>query len=180
MKKILAILTVLFAVSVATSCVKPYELTEPLTVDNYDLTIPKTANKKGINGENIHYFCITATGPWEASLELQNSESIWCWLQDYYSTAAKDEYGNQIKDEYGRVQTVDIPVAEGVELFDAMAGGEEGSAQNLKYRVVRGKAGTTYLPMQYNDNAGSQRFATLRVRRTDMDYEKFINITQSK
>ena len=63
MKKILAILTVLFIAGAATSCKKAtdYQLTEPLTLDNYDLTIPKTANKKGINGENIHYFCITAT-----------------------------------------------------------------------------------------------------------------------
>ena len=61
MKKILAILTVIFAAGVATSCVKPYEITEPLTLDNYDLTIPKTASKKGINGENIHYFHIQIT-----------------------------------------------------------------------------------------------------------------------
>ena len=175
MKKILAILTVLFIAGAATSCKKAtdYQLTEPLTLDNYDLTIPKTANKKGVNGENIHYFCITATGPWEASLELQNSEEIWCWLQDYYSVAQKDEYGNQIKDEYGRVQTENIPIAEGVELF-------EGGEADLKYRKVRGKAGITYLPMQYNDNQGTQRYATFRVRRTDVDVEKFTNITQSK
>ena len=172
MKKILAILTVLFIAGAATSCKKAtdYQLTEPLTLDNYDLTIPKTANKKGINGENIHYFCITATGPWEATITQQVDGEIWCWFDDHYSVAKKDEYGNQIKDEYGRVQTEDIKVVEGVEYF----GGSE------KWRVVRGGAGTTYLPMEYNDNQGSVRYATLRVRRTDMDYEKFTNITQSK
>ena len=172
MKKILAIFTVLFVAIAVTSCSKAtdYQLTEPLTLDNYDLTIPKTANKKGINGENIHYFCITATGPWEATITQQVDGEIWCWFDDHYSVAKKDEYGNQIKDEYGRIQTEDIKVVDGVEYF-------EGSD---KWRVVRGGAGTTYLPMEYNDNQGSVRYATLRVRRTDMDYEKFTNITQSK
>ena len=173
MKKILAILTVIFAAVVATSCVKPYENTEPLTLDNYDLTIPKTANKKGINGENIHYFHITATGPWEAVLTQQVDGETWCWFDDHYCVAKKDEYGNQIKDEFGRVETENIKVVEGVEFFP---GGEEQG----KYCKVRGGAGVTYLPMEYNDNQGSVRYATLRVRRTDMDYEKFTNITQSK
>ena len=175
MKKILAILTVLFIAGAATSCKKAtdYQLTEPLTVDNYDLTIPKTANKKGLNGENIHYFHITATGPWEAVLELQNKDEVWCWLNDYYSVAQKDEYGNQIKDEYERVQTEQVKVAEGIEFFP---GGEEQG----KYYKVRGNAGVTYLPMQYNDNAGTVRYATFRVRRTDINFEVFTNITQSK
>lgn len=172
MKKILAILTVLFIAGATTSCkmATDYQLTEPLTLDNYDLTIPKTANKKGINGENIHYFQITATGPWEATITQQVDGEIWCWFDDHYSEAQKDEYGNQIKDEWGRVQTVDIKVVEGVEYF-------EGSD---KWKVVRGNAGVTYLPMEYNDNQGTVRYATLRVRRTDINYEKFTNITQSK
>ena len=175
MKKILAILTVLFIAGATTSCkmATDYQLTEPLTLDNYDLTIPKTANKKGINGENIHYFCITATGPWEATITQQVDGEIWCWLDDHYSEAAKDEYGNQIKDEYGRVQTVNIKVVDGVEYFP---GGEDDG----KFRVVRGGAGVTYLPMEYNDTQGTVRYATLRVRRTDINYEKFTNITQSK
>ena len=170
MKKILAILTVIFAAGVATSCVKPYEITEPLTLDNYDLTIPKTASKKGINGENIHYFHITATGPWEAVLTQQVDGEVWCWLDDHYSVAKKDEYGNQVKDEYGRVQTTSVKIAEGVEYF-------EGSD---KFCKIRGGAGKTFLPMEYNDNQGSVRYAVLQVRRLDMDYEKFTNITQSK
>ena len=78
MKKIIAILTVLFAVVAATSCVKPYERVEPLTIDNYDLTIPKTASKKGVNYENIHYFQITSNGPWEATLVQQIDGDVWC------------------------------------------------------------------------------------------------------
>ena len=175
MKKILAILTVLFIAGATTSCkmATDYQLTEPLTLDNYDLTIPKTANKKGVNGENIHYVHITATGPWEATITPQVEGENWCWLYDHYSEAQKDEYGNQIKDEYGRVQTVDIKVAEGVEFFP---GGE----LDGKYYKVRGNAGVTYLPMGYNDNSGVVRYATLRVRRTDINCEKFTNITQSK
>lgn len=175
MKKILAILTVLFLAGVETSCKKAtdYQLTEPLTLDNYDLTIPKTASKKGVNGENIHYFHITATGPWEATLTQQVEGETWCWLDDHYSVAKKDEYGNQIKDEYGRIETEDIKVVEGIEFFP---GGEEQG----KYYKVRGGAGVTYLPMEYNDNQGSVRYATLRVRRTDIDYELFTNISQNK
>ena len=175
MKKILAILTVLFIAGAATSCKKAtdYQLTEPLTLDNYDLTIPKTASKKGINGENIHYFHITATGPWEAVLTQQVDGEVWCWLDDHYSVAKVDAAGNQVKDEYGRIETEEIEVVEGVEFFP---GGEADG----KYRVVRGGAGVTYLPMEYNDNAGTVRYATLRVRRTDIDCEKFTNITQNK
>ena len=175
MKKILAILTVLFIAGAATSCKKAtdYQITEPLTLDNYDLTIPKTASKKGVNGENIHYVHITATGPWEAVLTQQVDGEIWCWFDDHYSVAKKDEYGQQIKDEFGRIETENIKVVDGVEFFP---GGESDG----KYQKVRGGAGVTYLPMEYNDNQGSVRYATLRVRRTDIDYELFTNITQNK
>ena len=116
MKKILAILTVLFIAGAATSCKKAtdYQITEPLTLDNYDLTIPKTASKKGVNGENIHYVHITATGPWEAVLTQQVDGEIWCWFDDHYSVAKKDEYGQQIKDEFGRIETENIKVVDGV------------------------------------------------------------------
>lgn len=170
MKKILAILTVLFATVAMPSCVKPYESELPLTVDNYDLTIPKTASKKGINGENIHYFCITSTGPWEATLTTQVDGEVWCWLNDHYDVAVKDANGSQVKDEFGRIQVESIKVVEGVEYF-------EGSE---KFCKVRGGAGITYLPMEYNDNQNVLRYATLRVRRLDMDYELFTNITQNK
>ncbi|MBQ5648196.1 MAG: hypothetical protein IIV16_03625 [Alistipes sp.] len=170
MKKILAILTVLFATSVATSCVKPYENTEPLTIDNYDLTVPKAASKKDLNGENIHYFQITATGPWEATLTQQVDGEVWCWLRDYYAKAKKDEYGNSIKDEYGRYEYDKIYIAEGVEYFNGTD----------KFCKVRGKAGTTFLPMEYQDNQGVVRYALLHVRRTDIDCEKWVNITQNK
>ena len=172
MKKILAILTVLFIAGAATSCKKAtdYQIESPLTLDNYDLTIPKTASKKGVNGENIHYIHITATGPWEAVLTQQVDGEIWCWFDDHYSVAKKDEYGQQIKDEYGRIETENIKVVDGVEYFEGTD----------KWRVVRGGAGVTYLPMEYNDNQGSVRYATLRVYRTDMDYELFTNITQNK
>lgn len=169
MKKILAILTVLIAASV-TSCVKPYTNTEPLTIDNYDLTIPKTASKKGVNGENFHYFQITATGPWEATLTQQIDGEIWCWLNDYYIVAKKDANGNTIKDEFGRYETEKIYVAEGVEYYNGTD----------KFYKVRGKAGVTFLPMEYQDNQGVMRYAILHVRRTDIDCEKWCNISQNK
>lgn len=173
MKKILLILAVVFATSVVTSCVKPFEYEKyPLTLNNYDLTLAKTASKKGVNGENLHYFQITSTGAWEATLSLQGEE-IWCWLMDHYDEELKDENGNTLKDEYGRIQTSSTKVADGVEFFP---GGEPDG----KYCRIRGNAGVTYLPLQYNDNQGSMRYATLRVRRLDMDYEKFTNITQNK
>ena len=173
MKKIIAILTVLFAVVAATSCVKPYERVEPLTIDNYDLTIPKTASKKGVNYENIHYFQITSNGPWEATLVQQIVGDVWCWLEDHYDVAKKDEAGNVIKDEYGHIEVVSVKIAEGVEFFP---GGETLG----KYCRIRGGAGVTYLPMEYNDNAGTIRYARLDVRRLDIDFEKHTNITQSK
>ncbi len=170
MKKILAILAVVFTTSVVTSCVQSFEFTQPLTLDNYDLTIPKTASKKGVNGENVHYIHITATGPWEITLSHQVKGEIWCWLHDHYTSAKKDENGNAIKDEYGHYDVETVKVAEGVETF-------EGSD---KFCKIRGGAGVTYLPMEYQDNqSGAVRYATLRIRRLDMDYEKFINITQN-
>ena len=173
MKKILAILAVVFAASVATSCVEPFEYEKyPLTINNYDLTLSRTASKKGVNGENIHYFQITATGSWEATI-VHQGEEIWCWLMDHYEAEMKDADGNVLKDEYGRILTTWTKVAEGVEFFP---GGEADG----KYYRIRGGAGVTYLPMQYNDNQGSVRYATLRVRRLDMDCEKFTNITQNK
>ena len=171
MKKILAILAVIFTTSVVTSCVKPFEFSEPLTLDNYDLALAKTASKKGVNGENLHYFYITATGPWEATLSHQVEGEIWCWLKDHYTEAKKDENGNSIKDETGHYETVTVKVAEGVETFPG----------SDKFCKIRGKAGVTYLPMEYQDNQGTVvRHAVLHVRRTDIDCEKFTTITQSK
>ena len=173
MKKIFVIITVIFAAVVATSCIEPYKWTEPLTLENYDLTIPKTASKKGVNGESFHYFQITATGPWEATLVQQTEDEVWCWLKDHYDVAKKDEAGNVIKDEYGNIEVVSVKIAEGVEFFP---GGEALG----KYCRIRGGAGVTYLPMEYNDNAGTIRYARLDVRRLDIDFEKHTNITQSK
>ena len=87
--------------------------------------------------------------------------------------AKKDEAGNVIKDEYGHIEVVSVKIAEGVEFFP---GGETLG----KYCRIRGGAGVTYLPMEYNDNAGTIRYARLDVRRLDIDFEKHTNITQSK
>ena len=177
MKKMLIILS-MFVAYVATSCVQPYEQTDPLTLNNYDLTLPKTSSKKGLNGENIHYFQIGATGPWEATLETQKDGEIWCWLHDFYAVAKKDEKGNTMKDEFGNVIVEKVYVAEGVEIFVGGADGSDGS--NAQYCKVKG-TGIVFLPMEYMDNNGSTiRYATLHVRRTDMDVERVTEIQQSK
>ena len=172
MKKILAILTVLFATSVATSCVKPYQYTEELTIDNYDLTLNKTASKKDVDLYNVHYFQIIATGPWEATLIQKNEGTVWCYLNEFHRVKKKDEKGEYIKDEYGRYEFDKVNVVEGIEAFPG-----EGD----RFKVVRGKAGTTYLPMEYVDNQdNAARYAILHVRRLDVDCEKWVNITQNK
>ena len=177
MKKI-AIILMLFAAYVATSCIQPYEQTEPLTLNNYDLTLPKTSTKKGLNGENIHYFQIGSTGPWEATLETQKEGEIWCWLHDFYGVAKKDANGNTMKDEFGNIIIEKVYVAEGVEVFVGGADGSDGS--NPQYCKVKG-TGIVFLPMEYMDNNGSTiRYATLHVRRTDIDVERVTEISQSK
>ena len=174
MKKILAILIVVFAASVAISCVKPFEYSMPLALDNYDLTLSKVASKQGVNGENFHYIHIIATGPWEATISHQVEGEVWCWLEDHFTEAKKDEFGNPIKDELGNVETITAKGVEGVETFPVSEG-----EQTDKYRRVRGNAGKTYLPLEYQQNGTSLRYAVLRVRRLDIDYEKFMTITQN-
>lgn len=179
MKKISIILSMLLAAYVATSCVEPYEM-DPnvLTLSNYDLTLPKTSSKKDLNGENVCYIHIATTGPWEATLETQKEGEIWCWLNDFYREAKKDENGNTMKDEFGNTIVEKVYVAEGVEIFVGGADGADGS--DIQYCKVRGN-GVTFLPLEYMDNNGSTvRYATVVVRRTDIDVKRVMEIQQSK
>lgn len=164
MKKIGIILAIVVA-CVATSCQKPFEPSIELALDNFKLDLPKTTN--ALSG-NIHYHRITSTGPWEATLETEKEGEIWCWLEDYY-LQAKKENGVTVKDEYGNTVYEKIYIAKGLETF-------EGSE---KYCRVSGK-GTTFLPMGYMDNIGSARYAVFTVRRTDMDLQCVTYITQVK
>lgn len=170
MKKIFVIISVLFAVGAMTSCVKPYENEISLALNNYDLTLDKipAANKLGLNGECFHYIQVTATGPWELTVQPQNKGEIWCWLHDCYYVPQKDESGNNIMDENGYYLYNEVKVAEGVETF-------EGSS---KFCTVRGNAGVTFVPMEYTENKGSLRYATVYVRRTDTGEMRVMNVVQ--
>lgn len=169
MKKISIILSVLFAACVATSCVKPFEYSISLALNNYDLSLPKSTGN--ING-NIHYIQITSTGEWEATLEHAKEGEIWCWLQDYYMQDVKDANGSVIKDENSNPIQEKVYVANGVKIFE---GGSD-----TQFCVVRG-SGTVFLPMGYMDNNGTTvRYATFSVRRLDTGETKIMNITQAK
>ena len=169
MKKISIILSVLFAACVATSCVKPFEYSISLALNNYDLSLPKTTGN--IDG-NIHYIQITSTGEWEATLEHAKAGETWCWLVDYYLKNAKDENGNTLYDENNNPIKEKVYVAEGIEVF---VGGSES-----QFCKVRG-SGTIFLPMGYMDNYGATpRYATFSVRRLDNGEVKVMNITQAK
>lgn len=175
MKKIIAIIAVLFAVCTMPSCVKPYQSDISLGLNNYDITLSKTvkAEKKGLNGENIHYIHITATGPWEATIIPAKEGEIWCWLWNYHVTPQKDENGKYIRGEDDVTILYDYQyVAEAVEYF---------VGSSTKLCKVRGKAGVTYLPLEYNDNNGTvPRYATFHIKRTDTGEERVMYITQSK
>lgn len=164
MKKIGIILAIVVA-CVAMSCQKPFEPTIALAVDNFKLDLPRTTN---VLSGNIHYHRITSTGPWEATLETEKEGEIWCWLEDYY-LQAKKENGVTVKDEYGNTVYEKIYIAKGLETF-------EGSE---KYCRVSGN-GTTFLPMGYMDNMGNVRYAVFTVRRTDMDLQCVTYISQAK
>jgi hypothetical protein len=173
MKKIIVIISVLFAVCAMPSCVKPYTNDISLGLNNYDLTLNKNIDKdekKGVNGELLHYIQITATGPWEATLFPAKQGEIWCWLWNYHVTPQKDAEGNYIKGEDDLTILYNYSyIAEAVEYF-------EGSTTKLC--KVRGKAGVTYLPLEYSTNSTSMRYATFHIKRLDTGEERVMYITQ--
>ena len=183
MKKIVLIISVLFAAGMMTSCVKPYENEISLSLNNYDLTLPRTISINadfGLNGEFYHYVQVTATGPWEMLLEtesgtntdseLEMGQEIWCWFHDSYHVAKKDASGSKIMDENGYYLYDEVKVVEGVEYF---------KGSTTKWCKVRGNAGITYVPMEYNENKGVKRYARIYLRRTDTGEYRVMNITQN-
>ncbi len=90
MKKILVILSVLFAASVVTSCQKPFEPTISLALNNINLTLEKQVTE-GVS-VSTHFIQVTSTGTWEAFIETE-SGACWCWLQDHYI----DKDGNKVQ-----------------------------------------------------------------------------------
>ena len=170
MKKILVILTVIFAATVATSCVKPFESQISLSVSNrtLDLAAAPTAHPDGIPG-NFPYIQICSTGSWEATLETEDG-TAWCWLNDHYLTARKGADGKPIVDENGMVVTDKTYIVEGVEAF------VQGTDN---FKKVRG-SGMVYLPMQFNSNPPATRYATFYVRRVDTGEVCEMKIRQNK
>ena len=174
MKKIIAIISVLLAAYAMQSCVKPYENEISLGLNNYDLTLNKDITndlKKGVNGELVHYIQVTATGPWEATLITANKGESWCWLWNYHVTPQKDASGNYIKgeDDYTILYHYHY-IAEAVEYFEN---------STTKLCTVRGKAGITYLPLEYTANKGNKRYATFHIKRLDTGEERVMYITQN-
>lgn len=148
MKKIAFILSVMVA-SIALSCVKPFEYSIPLALDNFEVNIPKTVAD---TTEPIHYIHITSNGNWEATLITENKDA-WCWLQDYYV----DAYGNYV------YHVTPISAFEGL-------------AEMGRWNVVQG-SGTLYLPLVYT-TAAVNRYAKLIVRNTDTGDVREMRITQ--
>ena len=141
-----------------------------MALNNYDLTLPKIANKLGKNGECIHYLQVTSTGSWELSIETKNAGEIWCWFNECRYVVKKDENGKEVYDEEKQVYVYDyVKVAEGVETF---AGSE-------KFCKIRGNAGITFVPMEYTENKGTKRYAVVRLYRSDTGEERIMNIVQN-
>lgn len=140
MKKIAFILSIIFAVSLTTSCVQKFEYSIPLALNNLQLDLPKA----GDGTDNpVHYIQITSTGTWEATLEPSVEGETWCWLEDFYL----DKNGKKVK------------IAEVIDFY-------EGTERGCK---VRGK-GTLWLPMRYFASASERyaTFTVRRVDTDDM------------
>ena len=145
MKKIYVILTLMFVASVATSCVKPFEPTISLALNNTELSIPASTAEL----YPTHFIQVTSNGSWEATLETYGENETWCSIEDYYLTTITNEDGivEEIKHYVANVKVV--------ECF-------ENSNKGCK---VQG-TGTVFLPLHYNA-AGSKRYAVFTVRRAD-------------
>jgi hypothetical protein len=169
MKKILVILTVIFAATVVTSCVKPFEPTISLSISNRALALKAApdAHPDGIPG-NFQYIQICSTGTWEATIETEDG-TAWCWLNDHYLTARKGADGKVLVDEMGMVITDKTYIVEGIEKFKGTD----------KFCKVRG-TGMVYLPMQFTSNPPVVRYATFYVRRVDTGEVCEMKIKQNK
>lgn len=170
MKKILVMLSVLFAATALTSCMRPYEPTISLAINNRVLYLRAIAyaHPDGLPG-NYHYIQITSTGSWEATLETEDG-TAWCWLNDFYLKVLKDENGVPLKDELGNLVTERVYIAKGVEAI---------GDSDTNFRKVKG-TGTVFLPMMYNNSQGKDRYATFYVRRPDTGELCVMNIKQVK
>ena len=145
MKKIYVILMLAFVATVATSCVKPFEPTITLALNNTELTLPASTEK----AYPTHFIQVTSNGSWEATLETYGENETWCAIEDYYVTT----YTN----EDGLAEEIHNPVAN-VTVIERFPNSDKGCK-------VQG-TGTVYLPLHYNA-AGSKRYAVFSVRRVD-------------
>lgn len=147
MKK-LVILSIIFVASVVASCVKPFEYTIPLALDNIERTWPKN----GANMEDpIDYVRITSNGTWEAKIIPAVQGESWCWIEGHYV----DKKGNK------------VPVAEVIEYY-------EGTDKGCK---ARGK-GTVWLPVHYLASGANRYATFIVRRVDGVDCEVVMRITQ--
>lgn len=147
MKKIV-ILSIIFMASVVTSCVKDFEYTIPLAVDNIERTWPKN----GANLEDpVDYVKITSSGTWEAKLIPAKEGETWCYIKDHYL----DKKGVQHK------------VAE-------ITGYYEGTDLGCKARAT----GTVWLPIHYTRTGTNRYATLIVRRVDGVDCEVVMRITQ--
>ena len=162
MKKIAIILSVIFASSIISSCVKPFEYTEPLGLTNIEVTLPGAGDGSSDVSSYIHHTQVLSTGRWEATLELANQDLTWCWLSDSDRRAVgyDEELGETV------YEMVKIPNVTVLEYFD-------GTDKAIK---IVGQ-GTLHLPLYYTSTA-SARYALLTVRNLDTGDVRYTRITQ--
>ena len=162
MKKIAIILSVIFASSIISSCVKPFDYTVPIGVSNIELTLPAAGDGSSDVSSFIHFTQVISTGNWEATLELANPDLTWCWLSDSYRKAVgyDEDLGENI---YEQVKI------EKVEIVDYFTGTD-------KAFKVKGK-GSLHLPLYYT-STGTARHAVVTFRNTDTGDVCHMRITQ--
>ena len=162
MKKIAIILSVIFASSLVSSCVKPFEYTEPIGVSNIEVTLPAAGDGSSDVSSYIHFTQVISTGRWEATLELANSDLTWCWLSDSYRKAVgyDEDLGENI---YEQVKVPNVTV---LECFN-------GTDKAFK---VSGK-GSLFLPLYYT-STGTARYAVVTFRNIDTGDVRHMRITQ--
>lgn len=167
MKKILILLSALFVSAVLGSCVQPFDYTKldyTLAVYNTDLPLSASGGGAADTESYCHRGQIVSSGEWEATLELADQDLAWCWLGDYY----RHKVGTDVETGMSIYENVKI---EGL----TITGSFEHSPD--KPNKVRGKAGSTYLPIYYTSTINS-RYAVLTVRNLESGEVKVMRINQ--
>lgn len=154
MKKLYIILTVVLALGVTTSCVKPFEHTTSLAINGIVRDLPTAHNSK----ELIEYVQVVSDGSWIAMIEQPTSGEatlINFWLETSYVKNGKTVQINNLKPlAYYQIDGVDS------ELLCKVKG-----------------TGSTFVPIRYVETT-STRYATFTVYRPDTGERCSIRLDQ--